>query len=409
MKIPSVTPALTSATALAASPVASLDTSSGTAPGPALPRYLILTAHHDYRTPRRSSIHFIADQLAKRGSLRFFSLRYSHLSRYKGDIRTPLDARANRVEVRNGVECYLWKTPIHPFAMRQAWLQPLEKLLFGLYQHRPCPTLVQWIQQADVLIYESGIASIFFEQAKRLNPQARHIYLASDDMQTIQAASFAQRSFLRMAPQMDALCLVSPALAPDIHSRHNSYYVPHGLDDSLFALGEPSPYRPGVHAVSVGSMLFDADFFAEASHAFPQVNFHIIGSGQPHQARYAANVTVYGHMPYANTIGYIKHASIGIAPYKGKAVPAYLADSSMKMLQYDFFGIPCVCPHSVVGGYGGRFGYAPEQPHAIRQAVQAALNAPHGRHRQILNWSQVTDRLINPAAFADTRILRSEE
>ena len=370
----------------------------------AAPRYLLISAHHDYRTRRRSSIHFIADELAKRGSLRFFSLRYSYLSKQKGDIRYPLDAHANQIEVLDGVECFLWKTPIHPFAMRQAWLQPLENVLFGLYQRLPCPTLVQWIKEADVLIYESGIASIYFELAKRLNPQARHIYLASDDMQTINAATFAQRSFMRIAPAMDALCLVSPAMAQPINSQHNSYFVPHGLDESLFALGDPSPFGPGMHAVSVGSMLFDADFFAEASHAFPKVNFHIIGSGEPHQARYASNVTVYDHMPYEHTIAYIKHASIGIAAYKGKALPAYLADSSMKMLQYDFFGIPCVCPHNVVGRYGGRFGYTPEQPDSIRHAMQAALQAPHGRHRQILNWREVTDRLINPAAYKDTQL-----
>ena len=394
MKFPSVTPDFAPAPDFA--PV--------TSPDAARPRYLMLTAHHDYRTCRRSSIHFIADELAKRGKLRFFSLRYSYLSKQKGDIRYPLDAHANQVQVQDGVECFLWKTPIHPFALRQAWLQALENALFGVYQRLPCPTLEQWIKQADVLIYESGIASVFFERAKRQNPQARHIYLASDDMQTIQAAAFAERNFVRIAPAMDALCLVSRALAQHINSPRNSYYVPHGLDDSLLALGEASPYGPGVHAVSVGSMLFDADFFAEASHAFPQVNFHIIGSGQPHQARYASNVTVYDHMPYEHTIAYIRHASIGIAPYKGRAVPDYLADSSMKMLQYDFFGIPCVCPHSVVGGYGGRFGYTPEQPQSIRSAMQAALDAPHGRHRQILNWSEVTDRLIEPAAYEDTRL-----
>ncbi|HHW4680980.1 MAG TPA: GumK N-terminal domain-containing glycosyltransferase, partial [Xylella taiwanensis] len=50
----------------------------------ARPNYLILSAH-DYRTPRRASIHFITDELAKRGDTRFFSLRYSWLSRFKKD------------------------------------------------------------------------------------------------------------------------------------------------------------------------------------------------------------------------------------------------------------------------------------------------------------------------------------
>ena len=81
---------------------------------PAAPgRFLVLSAH-DYRTPRRANIHFIGDELAKRGHTRFFSLRYSALSRWKDDIRLPLDSKANLVEERNGVECFLWKTALHP-------------------------------------------------------------------------------------------------------------------------------------------------------------------------------------------------------------------------------------------------------------------------------------------------------
>ena len=59
---------------------------------PAAPgRFLVLSAH-DYRTPRRANIHFITDELATRGHTRFFSLRYCTLSRWKNDIRLPLDA-----------------------------------------------------------------------------------------------------------------------------------------------------------------------------------------------------------------------------------------------------------------------------------------------------------------------------
>ena len=367
-------------------------------------RYLIITAHHDYRTPRRSSIHFIADELSKRGSLRFFSMRYSHLSKWRGDIRGVVDDRANQIDEVQGVECYLWKTPIHPFAVRSRWLQPLENLMFGLYQRYPSPTMVQWMRESDVVIYESGIAPIYFELGKRLNPRARHIYLASDDLETIQAASFALRTFARIAPQMDALCLVSPQLAEQIASRHNCYYVPHGLDASLGDMGDPSPYGPGAHAIAMGSMLFDPDFVAVASHAFPAVTFHVVGSGHPRHSSYGPNVMVYDHMPYERTVAYIKHATIGLAPYAGDSVPVYLAQSSMKMLQYDFFGLPTACPSSVVGGFSGRFGYTPGDAASISNAVGRALQAPHVRTRQILNWGEVAQRVIDPAAYDDTRM-----
>jgi 2-beta-glucuronyltransferase len=368
------------------------------------PHYLLISAHHDYRTQRRSSIHFIADELAKRGTARFFSMRYSLLSKPKGDIRVELDSRANQVETWNGVECFLWKTPIHPFNLHSKLLQPLESLLFDLYRNLPCPTLDDWTRQADVIIYESGITPIHFDRAKRLNPHARHIYLCNDDLQTIDAADYAVRTLDRVAPQMDTVIVVARSMANSLPSTANAFFVPHGLDASLEALGDPNPYGPGNHAVSIGSMLFDVDFFVAASHAFPELTFHVIGSGHPHNARYGSNVEVYDHMPYDSTIRYIKHAHIGVAPYRAEHVPRYLADSSMKMMQYDFFGLPMVCPHSVTGDYSGRFGYTPGNPESVRIAIARALDAPHLRSRKILRWSEVTDRLLQPQTFADTRM-----
>jgi 2-beta-glucuronyltransferase len=368
------------------------------------PRYLLISAHHDYRTARRSSIHFIADELARRGTLRFFSMRFSQLSKRKGDIRLALDGRANRVETLDGVECFLWKTAFHPFNLHSKLLRPLESLLFQLYRNGACATLDAWARQADVIIYESGISPILFDRAKRLNPQARHIYLCNDDLQTIDAADYAVRTLERIAPRMDAVALVARSMASSLPATANAFFVPHGLDPSLDALGDPSPYGPGTHAVSIGSMLFDVDFFVAASQAFPELTFHVIGSGHPHNARYGPNVEVYDHMPYDRTIRYIKHAHIGIAPYRAEAVPAYLADSSMKMMQYDFFGLPTVCPDSVVGGYSGRFGYSPGQPESIRSAIAKALDAPHVRTRSILSWSEVTQRLLQAQDFADTRL-----
>jgi 2-beta-glucuronyltransferase len=185
-------------------------------PADARPSYLLISAHHDYRTARRSNVHFIADELAKRGTVRFFSMRYSPLSKPRGDIRLDLDARANRVETQNGVECFLWKTRIHPVNLHSRWLRPLESLLFGIYRNTECPTLAQWIREADVIIYESGIAPLHFDHAKRLNREARHIYLCNDALEAIDAASFALRTLARVAPQMDAVVLVARAMAQSL-------------------------------------------------------------------------------------------------------------------------------------------------------------------------------------------------
>lgn len=370
---------------------------------PRATRYLMLSAH-DYRTPRRASIHFIADELAKRGEVRFFSLRYSRLSRMKGDIRLELDDRANRVERHNGVECYLWKTAVHPFNARQWYLRPLEDAMFWLYEKSPNPVLMQWIAEADVVVFESGIAPIFSGLVSRINPQARQIYRGSDSLDTINVASYVKRRFTKVSGRMDVIALLSPQLADEIPSRGNVYHVPQGFDASLEVHGDPSPYGAGLHVVSIGSMLFDPVFFEIASRAFPGITFHVIGSGAPRSPGYGENVRVYGEMKYVDTIRYIKHARFGIAPYRSEAVPPYLADSSMKLAQYDYFGVPAVCPHAVVGRYPSRFGYTPGDEPSIVAAVRSALAAPHVRQRKCLSWPEVVDRLLDPAAFPDTRI-----
>ncbi len=367
-------------------------------------RYLVLSAH-DYRTPRRANIHFITDELVKRGPTRFFSLRYSRLSRMKHDMRLPLDDTANSIVNHKGVECYLWRTFVHPFNTRRRWLRPLENAMFRRYAHNPPEVLVRWIRESDVIVFESGTAVAFIRLAKRLNPQARLVYRASDGLSTIDVADFIAREFDEVCGSLDAIALVSPVMADEINSQHNVYYVGHGVDPSLDAMGDPSPYPPtGIHAVSVGSMLFDPEFIVQASQAFPEVTFHVIGSGHGAIPGYGDNVVVYGEMKHADVVRYIKHARLGIAPYASQQVPAYLADSSMKLLQYDFFGLPAVCPYAVVGTYASRFGYTPGDAGSIRTAIGQALDAPHVRYRQCLDWSQTTDRVLYPERYPETHL-----
>ena len=354
--------------------------------------FLVLSAH-DYRTPRRASIHAIAAELARRGPTRFFSLRYSWLSKWKRDIRLPLDASANTVVRHRGVDCFLWKTTLHPFNTRRRWLRPFEDGLFRHYAARPPAILRHWMREADTI----GLA-------RRINPQARLIYRASDSLSAIDSADYVARALARIAPAMDAIALVSPTMAAEIASRDNVYHIGHGIDPALAEQGDPSPYADGVHAVSVGSMLFDPGAIAAASRAFPQIAFHVIGSGYGRQPGYGDNVSVYGEMPHTETLRYIKHARFGIAPYASARLPAYLADSSLKLLQYDFFGVPAICPEAIVGGYASRFGYAPGDAESIASAVRRALAAPRVRSRQPLDWAQTVDRLLDPAAFPDTRI-----
>lgn len=375
---------------------------------PHLPNYLILSAH-DYRTSLRTSIHFTADELVKRGKTRFFSLRYSYLSRLKKDIRLSLDDQANRCIEYRGVECYLWRAMIHPMNTRIPSLACIEDLMFRFYKEHYPPILKQWMTEANVIIFESGVSAIFIGLAKALNPTAKLIYRASDGLSTINVAQYVKKSLARHASDLEIISLVSPAMAAEIPQGDNVYHVGHGVDTNLHTLGDPSPYDAGTHMVSVGSMLFDPRFFIVAGRAFPHVTFHVIGSGKEHHPDYTPNIRVYGEMKFAKTVRYIKHAAVGIAPYGSQDVPIYLADSSMKLLQYDYFGIPAVCPHIVVGQYATRFGYEPGDSQSIVAALNRALQAPRERTRLCLNWSDTVDRILDPQRYPDTALQRTSQ
>ena len=98
-------------------------------------RFVMISGYHDYRSKRRANLHFIADELIKRGDVFFLSLRYSLLSRFVDDPRHGLRRRGNRVENVNGVSCYLWTTLIHACAM-PFWLWPMERLMFAAFAKR---------------------------------------------------------------------------------------------------------------------------------------------------------------------------------------------------------------------------------------------------------------------------------
>src|SRR5260370_13045982 len=132
--------------------------------------FVIMSGYHDYRSKRKADLHFIADELKKCDEVFFLSLRYSHLTRYKEDPRHDLWGRSNKDEEVNGVQCYLWRTLIHPFRLPK-WLSLIEKAIFGAFSKRLPKVMRSAIERADIVLVESGVSIIYIPLIKRLNPQ----------------------------------------------------------------------------------------------------------------------------------------------------------------------------------------------------------------------------------------------
>lgn len=357
------------------------------------------------RSRRKANVHFIAQDLARRGPTRAFSLGFSWLSKIRGrDPRLGLEPISNLVQMHEGIECYLWWTPVHPGNIRIKAFQKLSPLFVDLYR-RALPRIFRdWVKQSRVVVVESGIGVILIDVIKKINPAAAIIYIASDDMDTINVDPYFLSLFERHGHLLHSARVPSKRLAATVPPGPPVFYVPHGVSEGLGDEVGATPYGPGVHAVSVGSMLFDASFFEAAVELFPDIQFHVIGSGVP-KSRLPHEVIWYPEMDFKDTLKFIKYASFGIAPYRQSNLPYYLADTSMKLMQYDFFSLPSVCPTFVMNeDHPLRFGYTPGDSTSIEAAIRSALACPRETKATVLNWTEVTDRILSPLDYPDTRI-----
>lgn len=357
-------------------------------------RFCIISAQHDYRSLRRVNLHFIARELRRRGAVRFFSLRFSHLSGLRGrDPRLNLVSRANRVEEVDGIACYLWRPLVHPVSLPQG-LTALEAVAFRAYVAQTPEVLRRWIAESDVIILESGVAIVLLDLIRKINPQARVLYLAADSLDTIGAARFVRDYLARVHGELDGVILPSPALAADFPNARATMVIPHGIDQEDYSEPRDTPFDPGSrNGVSVGSMLFDPRVFEVAAPLFPEITFHVIGSGTVSRQHRTGNVVYYPEMSFQDTLGYLQHADFGIAPYRPEEVPAYLADTSMKLMQFGHLGLPAICPTEAVSTYPLRFGYDLARPETVRAAIEQALEAPRDPVDSP-SWAEVTEQIV---------------
>lgn len=369
-------------------------------------RALVISSVHDPRMKRRGSIQAIARGLARNGfRTRFLSIRFSPLSLLKGDSRSFLWSRANRYEECEGVECYLWRTPFHPFASGGQALAGAH----DLYARWPSRDVDAMLADADVVLVESGLGVALIPRIRSLNLDAKLIYRGSDALDTIGAHPHLQVLLERYQHMVDHYVLLARPIARQFAwAQEKTYFVGPALDPADFGDGRSNPYQslglaPGAPvAVSVGSMLFDRSFFELAAPRFPELTFVVIGCGAKMPAH--RNLHVLPEMSFKQAAAYVRHATIGVAPYLPAASSDYLAESSLKLTQYAYFGRPAVCPHFAVGGRPDRFGYTPGDAAEIERALRGALNADVQHGEEVLDWDEAVERILDPARFADTRI-----
>ena len=174
------------------------------------------------------------------------------------------------------------------------------------------------------------------------------------------------------------------------------YVVGFGIDEDDYSNVGLSPFDASEQtAVSVGSMLFDSEFFLIAAPLFPNLTFHVIGAGTNFRA--PSNVIIHPEMPFERTLAYLKHATIGVAAYRETEGVEYLANTSLKLAQFEYFGLAAVCPWFAAGTAPHRIAYKPGDAGSIRAAIEAALGrAGQVAPRAFPNWQEVALQVIEP-------------
>jgi 2-beta-glucuronyltransferase len=125
----------------------------------------------------------------------------------------------------------------------------------------------------------------------------------------------------------------------------------------------------------------------------PDVQFHLIGvkpdDGLPD------NVNAYGEIAFARTIPFIVHADVGLAPYRLSPGMGYLGQSSLKLLQYAYCGLPILVPIAAAPLRSNVYAYDPQDVGSATSLLDRALEAGRGtRDTSIPDWSEVADQLI---------------
>lgn len=356
---------------------------------------ITLLTVHDATSPRKVDFHFWADVFSARGhNVDFITVGFSPFTflkkcgrRYKGPF--------NRwVTIDFGARKFLWCPPFHPFTVGNRFFDALTAPIFKLYPKLLPQTLLNGMAGTDIFIIENGVGLMLLSAIIRICPAAKIIYSVCDRIETLGYHSIIVKAEEEALSKVDLVRVPAKVMLADYPAHPNVRFIPHGLDKKIFDEAHENPYKRGKNAVSVGDMLFDADAVGVLARNFPDWTFHLFGK-QAVLPQAFPNVVMHGEKPFAHIIPYIKHADIGIAPYRPAPNADYISQSSMKMIQYAYCRLPILAPTFAAAGREHVFAYNPSDKDSIVTAMQkaAAFDRKAIGMPALGDWPSVVDEM----------------
>ncbi|MFV0623713.1 hypothetical protein ACBY01_06855 [Sphingomonas sp. ac-8] len=344
---------------------------------------------------RKTSMVFLAEALARRGyRVHVVTTQLSWLSRLRSGnkLQALPDVPRNRWYEVDGMRGFLWVPPVHPVGASGRWGQWLAAPLIAVYGAMLPRAIVRPLREARLVVIESCAAVALFRRIRGIAHQARILYSMSDRLTVVGMHPGLDRRLRADAPRYDLVRVPSAALLDDLPGARAAL-VRHGIDRRAFDRASPSPYDGGPNAVLIGDMMLDQMLLAWLAGRFPHVRFHYFGR-TPLGFAPPPNLIAWGGQPFERLVPFVQHADVGLALYRAVPGLSYLAESSLKNLQYRYCGLPVVGPGFAIGGLAGGFAYDPGHPRGAEDALRAALARGRGPRGDVADWDSVAGELL---------------
>jgi 2-beta-glucuronyltransferase len=368
------------------------------------PHKITFITGHEYNSPRKTGFYFWADILRDDGiRINWITVGQSCLSVFKKSFKKNRQAEPYNewVNVKDSIKSFVWRPLFHPVNLGLLNI-PL-RAFFSLYPKQMPKRLKNELKGSDVVILESGAGLMMVPDIRKLCPNAKIIYYASDRMDTLQAHPAIVRAEKQAMPDLDLIRVASTDRIMDFKDHPQVRYIPQGIDKNAFNKEYSNPYTAPKNIICAGDMLFDADAVKIMGELFPDVQFHLFGKNAVMKSP-LPNVLEYDEYAFEKMIPYLKYADIGIAPYKSEKNANYFAQSGLKIGQYTYCRMPVVLPDTITNTPKHLLSYKHNDKASIRTAIEAAFsyNRDEIDKSVIPGWNDVINQILVEAGVMKT-------
>jgi 2-beta-glucuronyltransferase len=359
----------------------------------------LLTRHYFSRFGRKTTVHFIAEEFARRGyDVNFITVGRSRLSAALKRNGQSMPSDVSRTAFRpasNAIQTIVIDEWLHPVSVRNSFIKALTTPSFLRYGKNIPSVVEKEILDSSIFLIECGYGVAYYQTLRNLCPDAKLIYFATDPLTEVGLREEFEELEYKALPKFDLVRVAAPELAARFPAGTKTIEIPQGIDKSIFDAETQSPFPAGTkNFISIGDMAFDSHAICTIAKAEPDAFVHVFGAQM--QGDYPTNIIVHGEQPFSKLVRYIKFADVGIMPYKMTENMVYLAKTSLKFLQYSYCGLPVLTPEGPPWDRENMFYYVPDDEASIESATKRALLCPKDLNvgEGVWDWDQCTDRLI---------------